>query len=113
MNFGKRYGVRAKHQSKFRKFRSTFVQIAVDLGILDSRAAERAEELCADAEVPTSDLLVEAQLMTPEQAAKVDATRKKVDVAGHLDDKFKRASLALASTKTSAENLVKVTATKK
>jgi hypothetical protein len=101
----------AKKSDKKHSIRSSFVRIARRLGFLSEEEAEQADELIGedDLEQTSQDLVVSAGLLNEEQAQTVEQERKTEDLDGHLEDKFKRASLALADTHTSAAKLCDAT----
>lgn len=77
-------------------FKSSFVRAAARLGLLTGDKALEADRLIeAEPTACSQDIVVQAGLLTTEQAERVDDERKATDKAGFLDDQFKRASAVL------------------
>ena len=101
----------AKKSAKAKeKVKSSFVRAAQRLGLLsEDQALEVDELLDDDVEHSSQDIVVGAGILSLDDARRVEQERKTEDIEGHLEDKFKRASLALADQKTSAEKLCDAT----
>jgi hypothetical protein len=92
--------------------RASFVAIARKLGFMNEEQAAQATEILRahnEADIATEDLLVDAGLITHEQAVKVEAERISLDPYGHIDDQFKRAGAAVSGALSSAAQLVSAT----
>lgn len=88
------------------ELRSTFVTVARRLGLLSAQRARDADNAVESRPDDASqDILVEEGYLSPEDACTVEAARRKVDVAEHLDDQFRRALHAVGDAKNAAERL--------
>jgi hypothetical protein len=87
--------------------RSRLVAIARRLGFLTDTTAARADELCAaNPESSSTDILIDAGLLTERDARVVEAECLIVDPELHLEEKFHRADRAIRDAQTSANRVL-------